>query len=772
MTFPPTHLAHTALTRLACAVALAGLSACAELSHMQGWTRIQAGDYARGLQDLQSAAERAKTNLAFRRDWLVKREEVTNLLMTRAKQAIDSNHVDKAREIYLTILAYDPDNVRAKAALDGLQSLDEANRTADAANQALLDKEFKRARDLANQVLSIMPNQATAKQVIRALDEQAARDLLATPTLSNLYQKPISLEFREASLKMIFDVLSKSTGINFVLDREVKTDQRTSIFLKQASLEDAIDMLAATNQLDKKILNPTSVLIYPNTPSKTKEYQDLVVRAFYLNSANAKATAELIKAILKLKDLYVDDKLNMLVVRDTADAIALTERLVTIYDIPDPEVMLEVEVLEIDRNLALNLGIQITDQLTVTPLNATTTTTGTTTTSSMTLQNLLHLNKNNFGVTTPSVTISADQQDGDSDLLANPRIRVRNHDKARILIGDKIPVISTTTSNTGFVAENIQYEEVGMKLNVEPTIFPKDEVAIKVNLEVSSLGQQVQTKTGTVAYQIGTRTAETTLRLKDGETQILAGLINHQERASAKGLAGLSGLPIIGSLFGNRTSSRNKSEIVLSITPHLIRGIPRQGPGAEMFWSGTDAVLRNKPLQLRIQPEGAAAPVPGTQPNATATPPASVPGEMAPQIVDSPLRLNWQGPATLKVGEQAEYQLQLNSTAGLRGLPSQLAFDPQKVEIVSIREGGFFSRDGNQANFSYTIDPASGRIAIAAGGNQEATPGQGALLVVKVKAVVPGASSLSLESVTPVGSSQSIQRPALPVKVSMTCTPS
>ena len=764
-----------------CVFVCALFSGCAaQMNYMNGWDHLQAGDYVTGLNELQAAMKKDPDNTRYRVDWLNKRDEVTNILLVRASKAAAAQNTASAEQIYQTILTYDDSNARAKAGLEALQNQIKANQQAQSAAAALAQGNVQSALTLANEALSIAPDNIEAKTIKRQISERASRDMLNTPSLSNLYKKPITLEFRDTNLKMVFELLSRTTGINFILDREVKTDQRTTIFLKKASLEDALNMLAATNQLDVKVLNSSSVLIYPNTPGKAKEYQDLIVRAFYLQSADAKTTSEMIKSLLKIKDIFVDEKFNMLVVRDSPEAIGLAEKLIAIYDLPEPEVMLEVEVLEIDRTLALNMGIQFTDSLTVTPLSALTSTgviatagTSTSTAGQQSISSLFPLNKSNVGFTSlPTITITADQQNGDANLLANPRIRVRSHDKAKILIGDKIPPITTTTGQTGFVSENIQYLDVGLKLNVEPVIYPGDEVVIKLNLEVSSLGQQTQTKSGSIAYQIGTRSAETVLRLLDGETQILAGLLNNEERSSADGLPGLTSLPLIGRLFSNQQNSHNKTEIVLSITPHLIRGVQRKDPSAEMFWSGTDATLSNKPLQLRIQDDDSAKKelpanaVPGAAiDNAKTTTTAT---ELA--VINSPLKLSWNGPDHLAVGKEAQMDLMIDTSVTIRNLPMQIAYDPKKLEITSVEDGGYFNRDGNQGNLSQTIDKNGGRIAIALGGNLDASGATGKLLTLKVKALVPGEASLDLTGITPMGAKQSFTKPALPVQHAMLLT--
>jgi len=762
------------------------LAGCAaEQHHRDGLHAIDEGNYGKGVAELSKAAELKPKDVEYRNDWLRARETATARLLASAAEAAALGKAADAEQSYKTILGYERDNARALAGLESLAATARAAADAAKARQAYKQGDVTRAAELAALVLKRHPGQEDAKALLAEIEAQQTIEMPAVPTLSGVYKKPINLEFRDASIKMVFDALSRTTGINFIFDREVKGDQRTTVFLKQTTLDDAIDVILSTGQLEKKILNASSVLIYPNTPAKLREYQDLMVKAFYLANVDAKQAATMLKTVLKLKDIYVDDKYNMLVLRESPESIALAEKLIALQDLEEPEVMLEVEVLEINRNRLLNLGIQWNGQFTVSPLAVTTTNNGgnngsngtATATSTMKLSDLKSINSTQIGITPPSAVINLQKTDGDANLLANPRIRVRDREKAKFLIGDKVPVV-TTTSNGNFVSENIQYLDVGLKVEVEPDIHLRDEVGLKVALEVSSLVSSVKTNSGSLAYQIGTRNVNTALRLKDGETQIMAGLINDEDRSAANRVPLLGELPVLGRLFGSQSDNRKKTEIVLSITPHLIRNVQRKQPAAEAFWSGTEASLRNRPLQLRSfdsQP-GTAADGAG-QRAAPATPggapPAAVPAS-EPTSANAP-KLGWEGPGTLKVGEQATLYLNLDSPDLLRAASLQLAFNPAELEVVSIESGDYFSKTG-KGTFSKTIDAAGGRASVGLSISEgDGTQGRGRLLAVGVKAKAPinGADSTSIAviAMTPIGAKLAIGRPGLPAAQRFKVTP-
>jgi general secretion pathway protein D len=294
----------------------------------------------------------------------------------------------------------------------------------------------------------------------------------------------------------------------------------------------------------------------------------------------------MLKSMLKTKDIFIDERINMLVMRDTPEAVRIAEKLVTAVDIADSEVMLDIEVLEVSRSRIQELGIVYPNQLAVIGAD-----------TGLTLEALKGVNSSTIGVS-PNPAVNFKKTIGDVNLLSNPRIRVKNNEKAKILVGDKVPIITTTsTANVG-ISENVTYIDVGLKLDVEPKVTLDDFVNIKVGLEVSSLGERTVTRNGATVFTIGTRNANTTLRLKDGETQILAGLIQDDERKNASRLPGLGDIPLIGRLFSNQEDRKSKTEIVLAITPRIITNLALPKAEVSEYWSGTESVITDKPQKL------------------------------------------------------------------------------------------------------------------------------------------------------------------------------
>ena len=441
----------------------------------------------------------------------------------------------------------------------------------------------------------------------------------------------------------MLDVLSRAAGINFVLDKDVRPDLKTTLTVQDTAIADVVRMMLVANQLDQKVVNQSTIMIYPNTPQKQREYQELVVRTFYISNADAKQTLNLLKTIIKVRDVFVDEKLNIVVVRDTPEVVRLAERLIAAQDLAEPEVMLEVEVLEISRTKLEQIGLQWPSSLAYSLVGGGTSTLSggapTTTAGTAGVLSLAEwLNRNSglvrLTVSDPLFLASLQQQVTTANLLANPRIRVKNREKAAIHIGDRVPVITTTAAVTGgFVSQSVNYIDVGLKLEVEPVVNLDDDVSIKLALEVSRITSQVSIPgssagSGTLAYQIGTRKANSVLRLHDGETQVLAGLIDDEDRYTSNQVPGLGNFPVIGRLFSNRQDNPTRTEVMLLITPRIVRGLTRPEARFAEFPAGTEATSGAAPLFGPSAPPSPApaAPAPSSPAPAAPAVPPSAPG--------------------------------------------------------------------------------------------------------------------------------------------------
>jgi general secretion pathway protein D len=570
------------------------LAACATPSAVEeARQRFAEGRGEDALLVLQGAAQADPGNKALRGEYFRLRDLLIAQWIAQAAALRASGRFETAEALYRRVQEHDAGNARAAAGLEQVAADLRHRAAVESAGQLVKSGRLREAQNLLRPVLAENPRQRDARRLQRAIDEKLARPALASPELRPASDQPISLELRDVTIRNVFELLQRASGIGFVFDRDVRADLRTSIVVRNAGIEDAIGMVLLTNQLERKVLNETTVFVFPNTPQKLREYQELVVKGFYLANADVKQTANMIRTLVKTRDIFIDEKIGLLVIKDTPAAIRLAERLIAAQDLAEPEVMLEVEVLEISRSRLLELGVRFPDSLAVGLLGAAGVP------GTVSLREWLGRNSDlvQLSFSNPLFLLSLKQEDGAAVVLANPRIRVKNKDKARIHIGDRVPVITTTAAATGgFISESVQYLDVGLKLEVEPLISLEDEVSIKVGLEVSNIVREVTTEGGTsLTYQIGTRNAATHLRLLDGETQVLAGLISDEDRRSASRVPGLGELPIAGRLFSHTRDTTSRTEIVLLITPRIVRTLARPDAGTVEFAAGTEASSGGRP---------------------------------------------------------------------------------------------------------------------------------------------------------------------------------
>ncbi|WP_310451866.1 secretin and TonB N-terminal domain-containing protein [Sulfuritalea sp.] len=646
-----------------------GLAGCAnDATFRRGQELLAGGDTVEGLATLQQAMREAPDNHEYRNAYFRQRELQIGQMLAQADTARQAGQGQIAEATYRKVQEIELNNERARAGLAAIE-MDKRHRDRLVDAEALLKAGKVEAADTAiRSILSENPAQREARQFKRRISERSVADDERSPTLRAGFARPVSVDLRDAPVKTAFDLLSRASGINFVLDKEIRPDTKTTLTVKNTPVEDVLRLIITTSQLDYKVLNDNTLLVFPNSASKIKDYKDLMVKGFYLAHADAKQIANTIKTLVKTKDLIVDEKLNYIAMRDTPEAIRIAERLIAAQDLPEPEVLLELEVLEVGVNRLMELGIRYPEQVSYSVVGADNV--------AGTLRLPEWQNRNSslvrMSITNPALILNLRKTDSDTNLLANPRIRVKNREKAKIHIGERVPVITTTsTANVG-VSEAVSYLDVGLKLEVEPNISLADDVAIKVGLEVSNILETITRASGLQTYRLGTRNATTALRLRDSETQVLAGLIQEDERRSANKVPGLGDLPILGRLFSSNNNTNIKTEIVLLITPRIVRNLSPGEAGTTGYFSGTESMIGAPPLRLKSNelatgakpmaaavPQAIAQPTPGaaaesaaiadgTVPasaSATGTPPAAPPQTDAAGKPVAPLPSAFAAPA-------------------------------------------------------------------------------------------------------------------------------
>jgi general secretion pathway protein D len=605
------------LVRSIMALLLIMLAACAgDMRRQQLETQLSALPPDQALELLAQQSAQYPDDLQMRSEYLQMRRRVMEDDLTRATTAYYANDLAQARAWVQKAQQAAPGDDSARQMLEWIDTqgpIDSAVQYAESIRMERPDE----ALAIANDVLRRQPNNGRAARLRDDLLTPRGREL--TPTLTRDLSQPITVQFRDQPLISIFELVSNITGLNFTFDHDVAATAPTTIFATNTPVKQVMAMVLQANQLSSKVVNGTSLLIYPKRQDKESEYRDLAVRTFYLQNAQAPQVLAVLKQMVKTRDAVVDERTNAIIMRDAPETIAVAERLIAAMDVTPAEVVIEAQIIEVSSTDLLQLGIRYPDRIEF-GIRPTPDQTDTTTLPAgfVTLDELHHLNSSDVIVRLGTVGIDWLQSMGKTKTLANPRIRVRNREKAKVLIGDRLPVVTTTLSSN-FSSESINYQDVGLTLEVQPSIVNSREVQVKLKLEVSNVTDTITTSSGLVAYQIGTRTAETVMSVNNNETQILAGLLQRNERSGGQGIPGLSRIPILDRIFGTKVDDDKQTELILLLTPRIVRNQSIPAGNAVAFDSGTETRITTEGNDLtggaaiKVPPKGMNTPPPALE---------------------------------------------------------------------------------------------------------------------------------------------------------------
>jgi general secretion pathway protein D len=716
-----------------------------------GVASAQEGDWDKAVQSYEEAYRSDPSNKDYKIELRRARFEAAKEHIKRGNRNLAAKEYDRAMEEFQAALRFDPTFQTARNAFDLARTGKESDRAYESGLALLKAGRESEARESFARAVELNPANIEAAERHRYLVRKSQRPIIGQFEINLKSTKPITLKLADTSIKEAFLILSKLSGVNFLFDEDVK-DKRVTLTLEDVRFEQALDMLTTVANLSRKVLSENTIIVYPTTPAKQSQYQDHFIRTFFLSNIDAKKAVNLVRSIIAVKKIFVNEELNAIVVRDDPDVINMVQKILDANDIADSELMLDVEILEVDRSKLLKLGLELsptTASARITDGGSSGTTTGTTTATtsggSVTLSTLSNLGPSNFLFTLPSVVANLRAENSGAEILANPKIRVKNHGKAKIHIGERVPIITSST-NLGVITENIQYQDVGVKLDVEPWIHQNNEVSMKVKLEVSTLGAQVS-GTQTVAFRIGARTTETELRLHDRETQIIGGLINDEERTTVTRVPGLGDIPGLGYLFSSHDRNKVKTDILMSITPYILRNLSVPPKDVVSVWSGKEnAVSSQRPAWDANEPkddvvttpkEGAAAVDAAAAGQSVSSAQASAVAEAAQQAA-TPVTLGMKGPREVQLGQQFEIEVGVEEAKGLFAVPLTMLFDPTRLKFLGAAEGEFLRQDGKLTSF--VASPGAGKVTVGLSrlGEVGGIDGGGRLFTVRFQATAPG----------------------------------
>ena len=421
------------------------------------------------------------------------------------------------------------------------------------------------------------------------------------PILNPRSDEPIDLIFsKPASVMDMYRALGRAFGVNVLFDPKLK-DQEISIELKAVTAQSGLEILMRTVGHFYKVLDEHSIIIADDTPQNRRNYEDQVIQTFFLDNAEVKDVMTMVRSLIGAKHVAANEQLNAIVLRDTADKVKVAEQIILANDKAKAEVVVDVELMQINTNKLQDLGLSLSESSISTSLDL-----GGEDVP-LRISDLQYLNQNNWTLTVPSFLFDFLKSAGDAQALAQPKLRITEGEKASLVIGDRVPIPTTTFNTSNTVGGNIvpvtsfQYQDVGIKIEIEPRVHHNQEVSLKVKVEVSDITSFVTGSNGQQQPVIGTRTIESSIRLRDGETNFLAGLIRTEENQTESGIPGLSDISVLGRLFTNVSTDKRRTDIVLTLTPHVIRRASIERSDLMPIWVGTESNITFRGGSPRVE---------------------------------------------------------------------------------------------------------------------------------------------------------------------------
>jgi general secretion pathway protein D len=737
------------LLKVFCCMFLAGtlLWGCAAHRTLEEGDRLLAeGSYDQAVAHYTDAVAQDPASHEYRMKLLNARSMAAMDHLQRGRQQTEKGNYPAALEEFRLASLLDGSIVAGSQELKKVQNFLEAEKLVDEGRAFYEKHRFFQAKTTLGRALQLHPGHPGARELLKKVNRERMT-LLDGYELQLVSTSPITLNFQRVGLKDAFTVLSRLSGINFIFDEEV-ADNRVTVTLEKASFAQALDILLKMNDLGKRVLNGKTIILFPRTPEKIKQYEDQVIQVFYLSNIDAKKAINMLRTMLQLRKIYVHEELNALVVRDKPEVIRLAQQIIEASDHPDSEVVFDLELVQVLHGDELNLGPKLStyavsagfgnkggDSLVedTLPVGGST-------------ANLVYSfsNLESF-YTLPTATFEFAKTLSDTEILANPKIRVKNKEKAKVHIGTREPITTTSTSGD-IVSTNVQYVDVGVKLDIEANIQLDETVVTGLALEVSTVSdRRFVEESGTTLLTITTTNAQSSLTLKDGERTIIGGLIRDDYTSTREALPFIDNIPLIGNLFSNRARDKKKLEILLSITPHIVRRVEVPPPEVATIWSGGEddpkAGNRFESFARSFEPEHEKLPPaagPALSDRDRSWQPAAPGGAM----------VALQGPPSVKEGDEFTLTVTAFDQKNLQGTPFTLRFPPGLLEAVSIEEGELLGGEGITTLFSSSIDRSEGRIRIEYSRQPGASgaSGSGSLAEIGFRAKAAGRVQVELES--------------------------
>ena len=598
--------------------------------------------------------------------------------------------------------------------------------------------------------------------------------------LSPISQTPITLKLTEDA-KTVYETIGKLAGVNVLFDPDY-TSKRFRVDLNGVTLEEALEITALESKTFWRPVTPNTIFVAADTLAKRKELEQNVIRTFYLTNLSQpnelQDLVNILRTLLDTQRLQQFPSQQAIVVRGTPDQIAMAEKLINDLDKGRPEVVVEVAIMQVTRDKMRDLGInppgsvsvQLQDNNVTTTSTTTTGTTGTTTTpttgtGSINLNSLAHLNATNFQVTIPSATANFLMSDSSSKLIQQPQIRAADGQKASLKIGERVPV-ATGSFQPGIggvginplVNTQFNYIDVGVNVDITPRVHGLDEVTLKVAMDISAI-DRYQDIGGISQPVIGQRKIEQEIRLREGEVNIMGGILENTQTKSLSGIPGLASIPLFKYLFAEEKKEVSDNEIIFILIPHIVRAQDVNDSNVRAIDVGTantislhhgmnqapDQQPRTTPPPGPAgspqgaqgnapQPQAGATPAAGTQPSTAAAPPGSAIVSFDPPMLDQ------------AVGSTFTVNVNLTGAQNVYSVPVQILYNPRVLQVLNVSNGTLLAQGGQTVALVNRDDSMAGILQLTASRppGSAGVSGDGAVFTITFQAKAPGQATLSI----------------------------
>jgi general secretion pathway protein D len=698
-------------------------------------------------------------------------------------------------------------------------------------------REYRRASEYEPANRQLAAKVATLDRSIREKIEAArppsrmdamrerARRTSAEPILNPASREPLVFNFPSASVRDILNFIGAASGINVTFTGDYRDPPAYTVKLEGVTVEEALQQVLSANALFYKVLNERTILVIPDNVQNRAKYEEQVIRTFYLSHADAQEMVQTLNVIGRIQGspivpAFVPNKnQNSVTVRATAPLVAIMERIIEANDRPRAEVIVDVQILEVNRGRAKQFGLELSnysitgifspevrpesgeDGVSVPPFNLNTISTG--------------VSAADFYLTVPTAAIRFLESDSQTKLVAKPQLRGREGEEIKLNLGDRFPVPSTTFGSLGGAGSvatqpisSFNYEPVGIIVNMTPRVTFDGDIVLKLVVESSTLGQDVNIA-GQNLPSFGSRKVETTLRLRDGESTLLAGLLREEERRTYTGFPGLMRLPVFRQLFTSNDLSSGQTDIVILLTPRIVRTheLTQQDVDPVYIGSQQHLGLTGAPPLIAAPPAGETGPsattpeqppiMPGTLPRpgvmpespppAPVPPPEPTPELLQPEPAPTPpappaaepqappaatamrVLVTPPGPELRLGGGPYTVPVSVSNVPRISTLSVTVTYNPALVRVRAVQEGSFMRQGGVAASFGQQIDPVAGRVDITVVRSQDVVgaSGTGLVAALVVEPVAPGSTSFGVAGTATGPSGVPVTVTATPVAVTV-----